>query len=79
MSSPKPGKSKKGFSIVSISRRRRSLKKESDSLDLDSSSVRSAEAQEPLSPLPANVESLKMAAEIEDLTRQLAETRGEAD
>ena len=84
MSSPKAEKSKKGLSIISVSRRKKSKKEKSSP---DSSSIGSQEfvgteihLQRPSSTSSsASVERERMAAELADLTRQLEEAQGEAD
>ena len=84
MSSPKAEKSKKGLSIIAVSRRKKSKKEKSSP---DSSSIGSQEfvgteihLQRPSSTSSsASVERERMAAELADLTRQLEEAQGEAD
>lgn len=84
MSSPKAEKSKKGLSIIAVSRRKKSKKEKSSP---DSSSIGSQEfvgteihLQRPSSTSSsASVERERMAAEVADLARQLEEAQGEAD
>lgn len=84
MSSPKAEKSKKGLSIIAVSRRKKSKK---DKGSPDSSSIGSQEfvgteiylQRPPSTSSTASVERERMAAEVADLARQLEEAQGEAD